>query len=64
LIGVVGGRVLAIDFDQRSLAIRSDNGQEATLDRDYLERRPRWWLRGNPDRRTLDLGYATTGPKA
>jgi hypothetical protein len=41
LIGVVGGRVLAIDLDQRSLAIRSDNGQEATLDRDYLARRPR-----------------------
>jgi conjugative relaxase-like TrwC/TraI family protein len=58
------GQVLAVDLDQRSLTLRLDNGQQATLTREYLERRPRWWLRGNPDRRTLDLGYATTGHRA
>jgi hypothetical protein len=35
-----------------------------TLPREYLDERPRWWLRGNPERRTLDLAYATTGHKA
>ncbi len=58
------GQILAVDLDQRSLTIRLDNGQHASLTREYLERRPRWWLRSNPDRRTLDLGYATTGHRA
>jgi conjugative relaxase-like TrwC/TraI family protein len=58
------GQVLAVDPEQRSLTLQLDNGQQATLPRDYLDRRPRWWLRGNPERRTIDLGYATTGHRA
>jgi conjugative relaxase-like TrwC/TraI family protein len=58
------GQVLAVDLEQRSLTVRLDNGQQATLPSDYLDRRPSWWLRGNPDRRTLDLGYATTGHRS
>jgi conjugative relaxase-like TrwC/TraI family protein len=58
------GQVLAVDLEQRSLTLRLDNGQQATLPSDYLDRRPSWWLRGNPDRRTLDLGYATTGHRS
>jgi conjugative relaxase-like TrwC/TraI family protein len=58
------GQVTSVDLEAGSLTIRLDNGQQAILTRDYLERRPRWWLRGNPERRTLDLGYATTGHRA
>jgi conjugative relaxase-like TrwC/TraI family protein len=58
------GQVLAVDPAQRSLTLRLDNGQQVSLPRDYLDRRPRWWLRGNPERRTIDLGYATTGHRA
>jgi conjugative relaxase-like TrwC/TraI family protein len=58
------GRITSVDLEAGSLTIQLDNGQHAPLTRDYLERRPRWWLRGNPDRRTLDLGYATTGHRA
>jgi conjugative relaxase-like TrwC/TraI family protein len=58
------GQVLAVDREQGSLTLRLDNGQQATLSREYLERRPRWWLRGNPERRTLDLAYAVTGHRA
>jgi hypothetical protein len=58
------GQVLAVDPAARSLTLRLDNGQQATLPREYLDRRPRWWLRGNPERRTIDLGYATTGHRA
>jgi hypothetical protein len=41
-----------------------DDGRTVTLPREYLDERPRWWLRGNPTRRTVDLAYATTGHKA
>jgi hypothetical protein len=58
------GQVLAVDPQQRSMTLRLDNGQQVSLPREYLDRRPRWWLRGNPDRRTIDLGYATTGHRA
>jgi hypothetical protein len=58
------GQVLAVDLQQRSMMVRLDNGQQASLPREYLDRRPRWWLRGNPERRTIDLGYATTGHRA
>jgi conjugative relaxase-like TrwC/TraI family protein len=58
------GQVLALDPDQRSLTVRLDNGQEATLDGRYLDHRPAWWTRGNPGRRTIDLGYASTGHRS
>jgi AAA domain len=58
------GQVLAVDPAQRSMTLQLDNSQQATLTRDYLDHRPRWWLRGNPKRRTIDLGYATTGHRA
>jgi conjugative relaxase-like TrwC/TraI family protein len=58
------GQVLALDPDQRTLTLRLDNGQEAILDGRYLDHRPAWWTRGNPGRRTIDLGYATTGHRS
>jgi conjugative relaxase-like TrwC/TraI family protein len=58
------GQVLAVDLQQRSMTLQLDNGQQASLSHEYLDRRPRWWLRGNPDRRTIDLGFATTGHRA
>jgi conjugative relaxase-like TrwC/TraI family protein len=58
------GQVLAVDPEQRSLTVRLANGQEATLDGRYLDHRPAWWTRGNPGRRTIDLGYASTGHRS
>jgi ATP-dependent exoDNAse (exonuclease V) alpha subunit len=58
------GQILALDLTQRTMTLRMDNGQEATLDGRYLDHRPAWWTRGNPGRRTVDLGYATTGHRS
>jgi hypothetical protein len=58
------GQVLALDPDQRSLTVRLESGQEVTLDGRYLDHRPAWWTRGNPGRRTIDLGYASTGHRS
>jgi hypothetical protein len=58
------GQVLGLDPEERSLTLRLDNGQEATLDGRYLDHRPAWWTRGNPNRRTIDLGYASTGHRS
>jgi conjugative relaxase-like TrwC/TraI family protein len=58
------GQVVALDSERRSMTVRLDNGQEATLDGRYLDQRPAWWTRGNPGRRTIDLGYATTGHRS
>jgi conjugative relaxase-like TrwC/TraI family protein len=58
------GQVLALDPNHRTLTLRLDNGQETTLDGRYLDHRPAWWTRGNPNRRTIDLGYATTGHRS
>jgi hypothetical protein len=58
------GQVTALDTQQRRLTLQLEDGQTVTLPRGYLDERPRWWTRGNPDRRTLDLAYATTGHKA
>jgi hypothetical protein len=46
------------------MTLRLDNGQEATLDGRYLDHRPAWWTRGHPGRRTIDLGYASTGHRS
>jgi conjugative relaxase-like TrwC/TraI family protein len=58
------GQVLALDPDQRSMTVRLENEQEATLDGRYLDHRLAWWTRGNPGRRTIDLGYASTGHRS
>jgi conjugative relaxase-like TrwC/TraI family protein len=58
------GLVTAIDPQQRALTLQLEDGRHVTLPRSYVDERPSWWLRGNPDRRTLDLAYATTGHKA
>jgi conjugative relaxase-like TrwC/TraI family protein len=58
------GRITALDPAERSVTLDLGDGKQVTLPRAYLDERPRWWLRGNPDRRTLDLAYATTGHKA
>jgi conjugative relaxase-like TrwC/TraI family protein len=58
------GRITAVDPTQRAVTLQLEDGTSVTLPRGYLDERPSWWLRGNPDRRTLDLAYATTGHKA
>jgi hypothetical protein len=59
------GQVVAVDRERRTMTLQlEDDGRTVTLSREYLDERPRWWLRGNPTRRTLDLAYATTGHKA
>jgi len=58
------GRITAIDPTHRSITLQLEDGKQVTLPRGYLDERPGWWTRGNPDRRTLDLAYATTGHKA
>jgi conjugative relaxase-like TrwC/TraI family protein len=58
------GQVVALDLEQRSMTLKLEDGRDVTLPREYLDERPSWWLRGNPDRRTVDLAYATTGHKS
>jgi hypothetical protein len=58
------GLVTAIDPARRSVTLQLEDGKTVTLPRSYLDERPSWWTRGNPDRRTLDLAYAITGHKA
>ncbi len=58
------GQVVAVDLEQRAMTLRLEDGRDVTLPRAYLDERPSWWLRGNPERRTVDLAYATTGHKA
>ncbi len=58
------GQVLGIDPQQRAMTLKLEDGRHVTLPKEYLDERPSWWLRGNPDRRTVDLAYATTGHKA
>ena len=58
------GQVVALDLEQRSMTLQLEDGRQMTLPREYLDQRPARWLRGNPDRRTVDLAYATTGHKA
>jgi hypothetical protein len=58
------GQITAIDPTQRAVTLQLEDGKQVTLPRGYLDERPSWWTRGNPERRTLDLAYATTGHKA
>jgi conjugative relaxase-like TrwC/TraI family protein len=58
------GQIVALDTRERSVTLELGDGRQVILPQAYLDQRPGWWLRGNPDRRTLDLAYATTGHKA
>jgi conjugative relaxase-like TrwC/TraI family protein len=58
------GQVVAVDLEQRSMTLKLEDGRDVTLPREYLDQRPARWLRGNPERRTVDLAYATTGHKS
>jgi conjugative relaxase-like TrwC/TraI family protein len=58
------GQVVALDTEQRSMTLKLEDGKTVTLPREYLDERPAWWLRGSPERRTVDLAYASTGHKA
>jgi hypothetical protein len=58
------GQVIELDAEQRAMTLQLEDGRTVVLPREYLDERPSWWLRGNPDRRTVDLAYATTGHKA
>jgi conjugative relaxase-like TrwC/TraI family protein len=58
------GQVVALDLERRAMTLKLEDGSTVVLPREYLDERPSWWLRGNPDRRTVDLAYATTGHKA
>jgi hypothetical protein len=58
------GRITALDTEQPTITLQLEDGTQVTVTRAYLEERPRWWTRGNPSRRTLDLGYATTGHRS
>jgi hypothetical protein len=58
------GQVVALDLEQRSMTLKLQDGRTVVLPREYLDQRPARWVGNNPDRRTLDLAYATTGHKA
>jgi conjugative relaxase-like TrwC/TraI family protein len=58
------GQVLALDHEQRSMTLKLEDGRQVTLPREYLDKRPARWVGNNPDRRTVDLAYASTGHKS
>jgi conjugative relaxase-like TrwC/TraI family protein len=58
------GQVVALDTEQRTMTLKLEDGRQVTLPREYLDQRPARWVGNNPDRRTVDLAYATTGHKA
>ncbi|HZC99736.1 MAG TPA: AAA family ATPase, partial [Actinomycetes bacterium] len=58
------GQVVAVDLEHRSMTLKLEDDREVTLPREYLDKRPTRWVGNNPDRRTVDLAYATTGHKS
>jgi conjugative relaxase-like TrwC/TraI family protein len=58
------GQVVAVDLEQRALTLKLQDGREVSLPGEYLDKRPARWLGNNPDRRTVDLAYASTGHKS
>jgi ATP-dependent exoDNAse (exonuclease V) alpha subunit len=58
------GQVIAVDPEQRSMTLKLDDGNAVMLPGEYLDWRLARWLRGNPDRRTVDLAYASTGHRS
>ena len=58
------GQVVGLDVEQRSMTLKLQDGRTVVLPREYLDQRPARWVGNNPDRRTVDLAYATTGHKS
>ncbi len=58
------GQVVALDVEQRSMTLKLQDGRTVVLPREYLDQRPARWVGNNPDRRTVDLAYASTGHKS
>jgi len=58
------GQVVAVDLEQRAMTLKLEDGREVALPREYLDKRPARWVGNNPDRRTVDLAYASTGHKS
>jgi AAA domain len=58
------GQVVAVDLEQRSMTLKLEDGRQVTLPREYLDKRPARWVGNNPERRTVDLAYASTGHKS
>ncbi len=58
------GQVVAVDLEDRSMTLKLEGGREVRLPGAYLDKRPARWVGNNPDRRTVDLAYASTGHKS
>jgi conjugative relaxase-like TrwC/TraI family protein len=58
------GQVVALDLEQRSMTLKLENGNTVVLPGEYLDKRPARWVGNNPDRRTVDLAYASTGHRS
>jgi conjugative relaxase-like TrwC/TraI family protein len=58
------GQVAAVDLEQRCMTLKLENGNTVVLPGEYLDQRPARWVGNNPDRRTVDLAYASTGHKS
>ncbi len=58
------GQVVAVDPEQRAMTLKLEDGREVRLPTGYLDKRPARWVGNNPDRRTVDLAYASTGHKS
>jgi hypothetical protein len=58
------GQVVALNLEQRSMTLKLEDGRQGTLPGEYLDKRPARWVGNNPERRTVDLAYASTGHKA
>jgi hypothetical protein len=58
------GQVVALDLEQRAMTLKLEDGRQVALPGEYLDKRPARWLGNNPDRRTIDLAYASTGHKS
>jgi AAA domain len=58
------GQVVALDLEHRSMTLRLEDGRQVSLPGEYLDQRPARWVGNNPDRRTIDLAYASTGHKS
>ena len=46
------------------MTLKLEDGRQVTLPGEYLDKRPARWVGNNPDRRTVDLAYASTGHKS
>jgi hypothetical protein len=58
------GQVVALDLQQRSMTLKLEDGRQVRLPGEYLDQRPARWVGNNPDRRTVDLAYASTGHRS